>query len=292
MLLAPITLFVYNRPSHTLQSLQALAKNELALQSHLLIFADAAKREEDVKNVAEVRKLIRQKLPFKSVEIIETISNKGLMNSIIDGVTMVINQYGKIIVLEDDLITSQGFLTYMNEALTCYEDEKKVMHISGYMFPIHKKLPETVFYQSTSCWSWATWKDRWAYFNPNAQELYDKLLSSGKMYRFDLDGSNQFISQLEMNITGKRHTWSIKWEASVHLQGGLCLHPHMSMVRNCGHEGSGTSFDSSGLLAIQPLQSYVHVTKIPVVENQDLRERMKLYYALDGKITTTRMMYY
>jgi hypothetical protein len=255
-------------------------------------------------------------MPFKSVEIIESAQNKGLMASIIDGVTEVVNRYGKIIVLEDDLLTSKGFLTYMNDALNLYENETKVMHISGYMFPIRnfsdgffdnlfgnilgklfdynfeKNIHETVFYQSTSCWSWATWKNRWEFYNPNALDLYNQLNESGKMYRFDLDGSNQFKSQLEMNISGKRLTWSIKWEASVHLQNGLCLHPTETMVRNIGHEGSGSSFDNSGLLATQNLRNYTKVTAIPLVENEELRKKMKLYYILDGEMTTKKMLFY
>ena len=311
-MLAPVILFVYNRPFHTSQSLQALALNDLAQDTKLIIYADGINKEADSKNVQEVRKIIRQKMPFKSVEIIESDNNKGLMNSIIDGVTETINQYEKVIVLEDDLLTSKGFLNYMNDALNFYEKEQKVMHISGYMFPVRnlfdslfnnfvgkiidydfaKNISETVFYQSTSCWSWATWKDRWNFYNPNAEDLYKKLNESGKMYRFDLDGSNQFKSQLEMNISKKRLTWSIKWEASVHLEGGLCLHPTQTMVKNIGHEGSGSSFDSSGLLATQNLRNYTKVAAIPLIENQKLREQMKLYYALDGKMTTKRILFY
>jgi hypothetical protein len=292
-MLAPVVLFVYNRPSHTQKCLEALANNDLATQTQLIIYADAPKRETDIEKVQEVRQIIRQKLPFQSVEIREAKENKGLMNSIINGVTEVVNQYGKIIVLEDDLIASKGFLTYMNDALNFYEQEQKVMHISGYMFPIRKKLAnETVFYQSTSCWSWATWKNRWQFFNPNAQDLYNQLTDSGKMYRFDLDGSNQFKSQLEMNIIGKRHTWAIKWEASVHLQGGLCLHPTQSMVRNIGHEGSGSSFDQAGMLEKQILRDYTKVTTIPLQENTTLREQMKLYYALDGDMRNSKILSY
>ena len=290
--LAPVVLFVYNRPQHTAQCLAALASNDLAEKTNLIIYADGIKKDSDAPKVAEVRKLIRQNFPFQSIKIIESIENKGLMQSIIDGVTEVIGQYGKVIVLEDDLICAKGFLRYMNDALDLYENEPHVMHISGYMFPVFKKLPETLFYQSTSCWSWATWKNRWQYFNPDAQDLYNKLQESGKMYGFDLDGSNQLKPQLEMNIQNKRHTWAVKWEASVYLRGGLCLHPGKSLVRNIGHEGSGSSFDYSGILATQALTDYIKVEKIPLKQNLTLRNRMKLYYALDGNISKKRIFYY
>jgi hypothetical protein len=291
--LSPVVLFVYNRPQHTQACLDALAKNDLATETDLFVFSDAPKNEQDWDKVNEVRRLFRQNLPFKNIYLFEATENKGLMTSIIEGVTKIVNQYEKIIVLEDDLITSKGFLAYMNDALNFYENVPQVMHISGYMFPIQKKLPhETVFYQSTSCWSWATWKNRWQFFNPDATDLYQKLIATNKMFRFDLDDSNQFKSQLEMNITGKRYTWAIKWEASVHLQGGLCLHPTQTMVRNIGHEGSGNSFDKSGLLATQSLRNYTKVEPIPLQESQTLREAMKLYYALDGDMRKRKQFLY
>jgi hypothetical protein len=292
-MLAPIVLFVYNRPFHTQQTLLALSQNDLAMQSTLIIYADGAKNKDSEAKVAEVRQLIRQRQWCKEVIIRESEVNKGLTKAILEGVTEVINEYGKAIVLEDDLVTSKGFLKYMNEALDFYENTPQVMHISGYMFPIRQKLPnDTVFYQSTSCWSWATWKDRWQHLCTDAQWLYDELIRTNKMYRFDLDGSNQFKSQLEMNISGRRSTWSIKWEASVHLAGGLCLHPTQTMVRNIGHDGSGSSFDFSGQLHTQALRAYTQIKPIPLEESTVLRERMKLYYALDGDLRPKKVMWF
>ncbi len=292
-MLAPVVLFVYNRPFHTQQTLLALSQNDWATQSTLIIYADGAKNKDSEAKVAEVRQLIRQRQWCKEVIIRESEVNKGLTKAILEGVTEVINEYGKAIVLEDDLVTAKGFLKYMNEALDFYENTPQVMHISGYMFPIRQQLPnDTVFYQSTSCWSWATWKDRWQHLRTDAQWLYDELIRTHKMYRFDLDGSNQFKSQLEMNISGRRSTWAIKWEASVHLLGGLCLHPTQTMVRNIGHDGSGSSFDFSGQLHTQNLRTYTRIEPIPLEESTVLRERMKLYYALDGDLRPKKMMWF
>ena len=138
-MLAPIVLFVYNRPWHTEQTLNALMQNELADQSVLYIYADGPKEnatEEQLKKIEEVRHVIRTKKWCKEVHIIESEKNKGLADSIINGVTEIVNKYGKVIVLEDDIVTSKGFLKYMNEALELYKEEDKVYHISGYMFPV------------------------------------------------------------------------------------------------------------------------------------------------------------
>ncbi len=153
MLLAPITLFVYNRLSHTKQTINALKKNKLAEQSELIIFSDSFKNSDDKKKVNQVREYIRSIKGFKGVEIIERPDNFGLANSIIDGVTRVVNQYGKVIVLEDDLVTSSFFLEYMNNALLCYEDDPQVISIHGYNYPI-SDLPEIFFIKGADCWGW------------------------------------------------------------------------------------------------------------------------------------------
>lgn len=148
--LAPIVLFTYNRPHHTQKTLQALMQNELADKSVLYIYCDGAKEhatETDKTNITEVRKVVRSKQWCKEVHIIEAEKNKGLAKSIISAVTEIVGKYGKIIVLEDDIITSKGFLRYMNDALSIYQTQDKVMHVSAYMYPHKERLPETFFFE-------------------------------------------------------------------------------------------------------------------------------------------------
>ncbi len=163
--LAPIVLFVYNRPDLTKETLSALKKNTLASESELFIFSDGSKSEKDFDKVNEVRKLIKNINGFKSVRVFENKENKGLANSIIFGVTKIINKYGKIIVLEDDLITSKYFLKFMNEGLNFYKNNKKIGSITGYNKPSHfmkfKNYDKDLYLSSRfSSWGWATWKDR------------------------------------------------------------------------------------------------------------------------------------
>ncbi len=122
----------------------------------------------------------------------------------------------------------------MNDALQVYENEQQVMHISGYMFPVKSRLPQTFFYRQTSCWGWATWKRAWKYYNNNALDLMHKASSLSYFNEIDIDGTNQFVKQLEENISGNLKTWAVKWQFSVFIQNGLCLHPGVSMVQNIG----------------------------------------------------------
>ena len=143
--LAPIALFVYNRLWHTCQTINALQKNKLSSESELFIFSDGAKNDNVSPQVKEVRDYIRTIDGFKKVTIIEQDMNIGLAKSIIRGVTKIVNEYGRIIVLEDDIVTSPYFLKFMNESLAFYENEDKVWHISGWNYPIYLNTENDIY---------------------------------------------------------------------------------------------------------------------------------------------------
>lgn len=258
MKLAPIALFVYNRLEHTRMTVESLKKNELAEDSDLVIFSDAAKTLDASTAVSDVRAYIKTVSGFRSIIVVERDENYGLARSIIDGVTSLINEYGRIIVLEDDLVTSPYFLRYMNDALEIYQNEEKVMHISGYMFPIDvSNIPETFFLRTASCWGWGTWQRAWVRFDKNPQYLLSDY-SNQKIACFNMDGAYDFWSQVVQNGKGLINTWAIFWYAAVFELGGLCLHPAYSMVNNIGH-------DNSGEHCVQGSIFYSHLAKNPIM---------------------------
>jgi len=282
--LAPIVLFVYTRPLHTQQTLNALMQNELADQSVLYIYADGPKQnatEDQLKKIEEVLHVIRTKKWCKEVHIIESRKNKGLADSIISGVTEIVNQYGKVIVLEDDIVTSKGFLKYMNDALELYKNEDKVYHISGYMFPHNtKSKSETFFCQIAFTWGWATWKRAWNKFQIDTVGLLDKLNKENLLSRFNIDNTYSYQKQLEDNISGRLKTWAVKWHATLVLNNGLSLIPYNSLVRNIGNDGSGENCSEDKRYINQMLeQKYVNIEKKEVIEESIIgREIIKLYY--------------
>lgn len=286
--LAPIVLFVYNRPWHTRQTLEALQKNDLADKSTLFIYADGPKENatpEELEKIAEVRSLISESQWCKTVEIIASESNKGLADSIISGVTEIVNRFGKIIVLEDDIVTSVGFLKYMNDALKMYQDEDKVMHISGYMYPIKKSIfaRETYFLSLTSCWGWGTWKNSWMHFEKNPKKQIEQLNKDNLWNDFNLNGAhNNFEAQLRENASKKNNTWAIFWYYSVFVRNGLCLHPYKSLVRNIGHDGSGVNSyqleHKQNPFYIKYLQSYIKVYKLELQISKKPKELLGEYF--------------
>lgn len=239
MTLAPIVLFVYNRPVHTLQTLEALANNTLANESVLYIYADGIRDGTDNKTteaIQETRKILKQKQWCRNVYIIESEKNKGLATSILEGVTNILNKYGKIIVLEDDIITSTGFLKYMNDALDMYEREEKVMHVSSFV-PVTRgaqKLPDIYFLHFMSCWGWGTWKRAWNLLITDIEYLYTELPKQPNFKDFNLNESVNMFSQILRNRNKTLDTWAIKWYSTIFLNEGLCLYPKISLSKNIG----------------------------------------------------------
>ncbi len=247
---APIALFVYNRPDHTRRTVDALRQNKLAGESDLIVFSDAPKSEEQAGKVGEVREYIRTIGGFKSLTIIERDKNFGLARSIIDGVTEVVGKYGRIIVLEDDMVTSPYFLEYMNDALARYVNDNRVVCIHGYMFPVERPLPEAFFLPGADCWGWATWSRGWACFNSDGQALLNELRQRKLADAFDYHGAYPFTKMLEGQLKGENDSWAVRWHASAFLAGKLTLHPGRSLVRNIGNDSSGTHCGDSADLDV------------------------------------------
>ena len=241
MNLSPIVMFVYNRPWHTQKTIEALRNNELASESELFIYADNAKNKKINNQVLKVRKYIKKIEGFKNVTIIEREKNWGLSKSIIDGVTKVINKYGRVIVMEDDLVVSPYFLMYMNASLCKYVDEVKVIQIAGYMFPLNIDINEdALFLPLTSSWGWASWKRAWDLFDINATS-YEQLKNDSLLReRFNLNGAYDYYSMLENQLDGKIDSWAIRFYLTSFLSNSLILYPRETLVINNGFDGTGT----------------------------------------------------
>ena len=277
---APILLFVYNRPEHVRRNIQALLKNELAAESELFIYSDAAKDETSQAAVKEVRAFIRSIQGFKKITITERAENWGLARSIIDGVTTLINRYGRVIVLEDDLVVAPHFLQFMNDALETYRDEERVGHIQACDFTHDPSLPDTFLIKWTGSWGWGTWDRAWKHFNADGKALLTELESRKLTYTFDFNGKYGYTRMLRRQIEGKNNSWAIRWNASLFLKDILSLNVGKSLVQNEGFDGSGTNCGGGGLYASELYMERLPVKKIsPIEENIQARNAYVRYYA-------------
>ncbi len=303
---APIIVFAYDRPEHLRQTLNALAKNDLASLSVLYIYCDGAreyggengettdgnyitrrygamhctKEEYDayMQRIAEVRKLAKEQTGFKEVYVVEREKNIGLADNIVGAVTEIVNQYGRVIAFEDDIVTTCGCLTYLNDALELYKDDEQVMHITAWMFPNKGQFPTTFFYETPyPAGGWATWARAWQYFNPDTADHVRYWENNWK--EFDIEGGNYLSRQLIGNYNGTLKTWFIKWYSSIRRMNGLCLYPGTAMSNNIGFDNSGeTSILETRYYTKKPAE-YTEVKRIPIIRNQKAYNYIYIWFS-------------
>ncbi|MCK5156203.1 MAG: glycosyltransferase [Spirochaetales bacterium] len=244
-MLAPVVVFVYNRPDHTEKTIESLAKNHLARETEVFIYADGAKNEKSIEPVQLVRDYIdslHERSLFKSIHIIKVASNKGLANSVIDGVSEVVNQHEKVIVVEDDLVSSTDFLQYMNEALDYYEENRRIWSISGYSvnITIPKNYINDIYVTNRGCsWGYATWKDRWERVDWEVAD-YKRFKIDRKLRRRLNRGGRDMANMLDLQMRGELNSWAIRWCYTQSKLNMLTIYPVHSRIRNIGLDGTGT----------------------------------------------------
>ena len=262
MYLAPVILFVYNRPEHTKQTLEYLKKNKLAEESSLFIYSDGPKNEQEIFKVDSVRKIIHSIKGFKNIQIKEQDHNLGLAKSVLSGVTEIFQSYDNAIVMEDDIISTPDFLFYMNELLDFYRENKKIFSVTGYTFPI--KIPSSYkhdlyFSPRASSWGWGTWKDRWEKVDWDINDYNDFIENKLLTEAFE-NGGSDLTKMLKNRKAGKIDSWAIIWTYAHFRDNSYCVYPVKSRIKNIGADLSGVhtnrtkQFDVDLNLELEPVK--------------------------------------
>ena len=292
---APIIIFSYNRIDHLKKTIISLKKNYLSKESDLLIFSDGSKNSSDKKKIYKIRKYLKKITGFKKVQIFKSEKNKGLSKSIIEGLNQVFKEYSSAIILEDDLIVSKFFLTYMNDGLNYYENDKKVISIHGYSYPYIKNTidPEYFFLKGADCWGWATWSESWNIFEKNGKKLKEEIINKNKVKEFNFNNSFNYMKMLSNQIQGKNNSWAIRWYASAFLKNKLTLYPKNSFVKNIGIDGSGThGYEDDNKFNIKNFNHNSYKTikneKINIKENMLMKSKFEDYFNLQRRKFTIK----
>ena len=241
MILAPVIVFAFNRPDTLQNTLSSLRRNELAKDTDLFVFVDGPRNDSDAGKIAKVRNVLDGLDGFKSITIEYAEVNKGLARSVIEGTTKVINNYGKVIVVEDDLYVSESFLRFMNQMLDLYEHDARVMQISGYGCLLNKKkYPYDVYLNERAhSWTWATWSDRWRTVDWAVKD-FDLLKADRKMQRAFCKRGSDLYGMLKNYMEGKNNSWYIRFDYAMFKQRRYAVCPIRSLVRNDGFTSEAT----------------------------------------------------
>jgi hypothetical protein len=283
---APIALFLYHRPQHTLRCLQSLARNPEFLDSPLYLFCDGAKGAADAEAVEAVRRIART-LPHPRKQVVEAGRNRGLADSVISGVTRVVQAHGRVVVVEDDLVLAPTFLAFMNRSLDRYASDQDVMQISGHMVPVDPGSDHDAVFLPMACsWGWATWARAWHRFDPTMRDFATLQRQPGLRRQFDLGGAYPYFSILQRQRAGRADSWFIRWYLSLFMQGGMVLYPRQSLVRNGGFDGTsvhcgvgGSPYDAPG----HP--PHLQLTRLPEAHHVDAHALGRVRYYLAARNT-------
>lgn len=270
MSLAPVAVFAYARPGHLQETLLGLLQNPEAERTDVHIFCDGPRSSSDTENVQKVRSIARKLRGVGSLKVVERDANAGLSRSITEGVSRLCNEYGRAIVLEDDIVPTKYFLRFMNDALSLYEADPRVAAIGGHTLS-RRPLAQTVFSSVPDCWGWAVWSRSWSPFRLDAANFCNQIAKSGRRSEFDFDGSYPYFEMLQDCACGINQSWAVQWYAHVFLHRQLTLYPGVAVTKNIGADGSGTHGVSGNSLDIPVALAPISVSSIPVTEEPGTR---------------------
>jgi hypothetical protein len=276
---APIALIVYRRPQHLARVLTALAANAEAKHSVLYVFSDAAKDHSSVDDVLQVRNIVQGISGFANVQSIFRESNFGLSRNTLGGVSAVLAEHETVIMVEDDTLVAPNFLKFANEALDYYRDNPRISCVTGYCYNTAYKLPDTFFLRGGESWGIATWRDRWAVYNPDGKELLAQLRAKRLLRAFDFNGAVRRSEMLRDQIAGRNDSWAIRWHASCFLRDMLSLYPGMSLIQNIGFDGYKTTHgDKTDMYDVDLNLSSVPVGGIAVEEGKLAKAAIREFF--------------
>lgn len=284
-----VLLFCFKSAPRVQRTLAALRQSHLASKSDLIVFCDGPRSDAELLEVTEVRKVVKGVKGFRSVEVHESQENKGLARSIIGGLTDVLSDRDRCIVVEDDIEVSPFFLDYMNSALTRYRIEEKVWHINGYNVPWDfSGCEESFCTRWMCCWGWGTWAHRWKEFRREPDRLVSEWSWTDRRY-LNVDGSIDLWEQVVSNYEKKRTTWAIFWQATIQKHGGLCISPRESLCRNFGFDGDGTNCGAWNAYDIPELGNKNPALTDRIHEDPIALSRLKKFFSFHNPKLSTRI---
>lgn len=287
---SPIVIFSYNRVAKIKKLINSLKKNKEFKNSKIYIFQDNYKKKDEKKNIRKIMKVKKylSNLKYENINVSFRKTNYGLAKNITSGVSKIFKRYEKIIVLEDDLLVSKNFLKFMNDALNFYQNKKKIWHISGWSYDISEINNlnfDNYFLSFPSSWGWATWKNRWKYFNKNPANIIKKE-NIKSINRFNLDNSYNFFSQIERNFLKEINTWAVFWYYNMFKKKKLCVYPKNNLIINTGFDKNATNTKNINRLFVN--KKLFQSDNISYVFNRECNLSLKIYRKIKFKMKINR----
>lgn len=241
----PILLITFNRPEHTRQTIDALRVQQPPL---VYVFQDGPRKgnEADQVNCIKVRKVVESCIDWPcELHTSYSETNRGCRDAIIYAITEVLKLHESVVVIEDDIITSPTFYSYMCKALDYYKDRKTVFSISGHSHsPSKFVVPEDYGYDVFASprlfnWGWGTWRDRWEQADWSFSYYEDFMRHPYEKEAF-CRGGDDLMPMLVDEKKGRSSAWDIQFAYAHFRNHAVSIVPCVSYTMNIGQDGSGT----------------------------------------------------
>jgi len=239
---APIIVTVYDRLQHFQQCIGALQRNGPACESELYVVSDAPGRPEHAARIDQVRAYARSITGFKKVHLVFREENYGTSRSFLAITQQVMDEHGKFIFLEDDVVASPNFLDYMNGGLEFYEADQRIFSITAYTHPIAfpKNFKRDVFFLPNGClWGFAIWKDRWEKVDFSVKDRYASATEDRKLYKKIISTGYYLMQLLLSDSQGRMNAPDIRMAFHQFAHDVYSVCPRISKTGNIGLDGSG-----------------------------------------------------
>lgn len=230
----PVVLFTHKRLPILRRVVDSLLSNRECFFTPLIVYSDGPKTNEDEEAVKEVRSYLSNLKGFQSIEFVFRGSNLGLAQSFIQGITETLIRYEKAIFLEDDNLLSKHFLSFMNKALDYYQDNEKVICVTGYSWPLRPAQKRPYFLRGAETWSMGTWRRGWKHFCADGDRLLSDIKNKGLLEKFRNDGF-RFYEMLQSQNSGEIDSWGVRWWTSAFVDDTYCLYPHKPLAVSIGY---------------------------------------------------------
>ena len=239
---APIIVTVYDRLQHFQQCIGALQRNGPSIDSELYVVSDAPGKPGHSLKIDQVRAYAQSITGFKKVHLVFREENYGAYRSFLAITQQVLNEHGRFIFLEDDVVASQNFLDYMNDGLKFYEADKRIFSITAYTYPVQfpKDFKADVFFLPSNCaWGFATWKDRWEKVDFGAKDRFAVAMGDGKLYKKIISTGIYMMQILRADSQGRVQATDVRVAFHQCIHDVYTVYPHISKIINIGLDGSG-----------------------------------------------------
>jgi hypothetical protein len=236
----PVLLIFFNRPDTFRQVFERVKQVK---PKYLILAQDGARNKKDEQGIAECRKIAEEVTWDCEITRDYAETNLGCGYRPQSAISMALNKYEKVIILEDDVIPSISFFRYCEELLTRYENDDRIAYISGlnHFETWDCGNYDYFFSRAASIGAWATWKRTWEkYYDYYVEGINDDYLL--KLYKYQIGNADAYEGRVAALRTANKSKyskdklsfWDTQWGFAEFTQNMLAVVPRKNMICNIG----------------------------------------------------------